>query len=148
MIKLDVVRIKNSFQHSGLRWRSAKVAEQIMEKVNEVIDAVELGGGGGASLSVYNTFEDLPAASSVANNTVVLVKTTTGILFINRRRKGIYVSDTVNWNYMAEFAASQMSYDNTSSILTATNVQDAIDEVKSTSGLSEAKVRTRSFLKC
>ena len=55
------------------------------------------GGGGGTSfLGSYTTFADLPSASSNANK-IALVKTSTGVFFVNRNPKGTYISDGTNW---------------------------------------------------
>lgn len=81
------------------------------------------------------TFAELPPA---ADNMGVLyyVTTQTGVIFINRKLRGWYRSDGINWLYGGDLdiSADEVSYDNSTSGLTATDVQVALDEIAATIG--------------
>lgn len=82
-----------------------------------------------------STVADLPVAS-LNPDKIYAVETTTGVPFINRKPAGMYYSDGVNWTKMPEsLQADKVLYDNTTSGLLATDVQNAIDEI-STVGAS------------
>jgi len=109
---------------------TAKITTILADKI-EFLETV-VAGITTDTLTVVPTFADLPDPVTAGLNALALVKTTTGILFINRKRKGIYVSDGTQWLYTTEFDASQLAYDNTASSLAAVNIQDAIDELDTT----------------
>ena len=60
------------------------------------------------NLAVANTvdgavanFAALPAAGS-NNGQIYIVKATTGVIFVNRKRSGLYLSDGATWTRLAE----------------------------------------------
>lgn len=65
------------------------------------------GGGGGTIINNYNqyaevnTFADLPSASSNTNKTYQ-VKTTTGVIFVNRKLAGFYRSNGTSWDFLGD----------------------------------------------
>lgn len=103
------------------------VIEQIAQVVNNLDDLV--AGVTTDTILVVPTFADLPDPVIAGLNALAVVKQTTGILFINRRRKGLYVSDGTAWEFAAEFSASQISYDDTATSLGVENAQEAIEAV-------------------
>lgn len=50
-----------------------------------------------------DTFADLPAASDY-NAAVYLVRTATGVIFVNRKRAGLYLSNGSSWSRMGTFS--------------------------------------------
>ena len=48
-----------------------------------------------------NTFADLPEASKHENE-IYIVKTATGVMFVNRKRAGLYLSDGSGWYRLGE----------------------------------------------
>jgi len=73
-------------------------------------------------------FASLPLASDNAGKFYV-VENTTGVIFVNRRKAGIYVSNGTDWTYLTSFVAEQIPFQPTADI-TATDVQAAIEEVR------------------
>ena len=61
--------------------------------------------------SDVDTFADLPDASDNTGE-VYLVKTTTGVIFVNRKRAGLYLSDGTSWARMGviQLAGSSVGY--------------------------------------
>lgn len=51
-----------------------------------------------------STFSQLPSAFS-SNGKVYLVTQSTGIVFINRRERGLYISDGTNWSLIGDWSA-------------------------------------------
>lgn len=86
----------------------------------------------GTTLIAVETFADLPAANSLPVNSLRLVRTASGVYFINRKQSGLYKTDGANWIYVGtvDLSAASVAYDNTTSGLTATNAQSAIDELE------------------
>lgn len=76
-----------------------------------------------------NTFADLPDPTTVPGQ-VYSVRNTTGVIFINRQKRGLYKSDGTVWEYFTKFTAEQIPYNNTSTGIIASNIQGAIDAIK------------------
>ena len=57
------------------------------------------------------TFADLPVASEFAGE-VVLVCVTTGVIFVNHKRAGLYLSNGSNWSRMGviQLAGTSIGY--------------------------------------
>ena len=88
---------------------------------------------GGGSIGIdgrVSVYADLPDAT-LNPDKIYLVETATGIIFINYRKAGLYYSNGVSWDFMPNSVqANFVMYDNTTSLLVATNAQSAIDEIK------------------
>lgn len=89
----------------------------------------------GGSLSVgyidgrVEFFANLPPASSHGDE-VYIVEKSSGIIFINKKKEGLYYSNGTDWVYMPNSIESQyIDYNNSTSGLAANNIQDAIDEL-------------------
>lgn len=75
-------------------------------------------------------FADLPLATENADK-VYIVEKASGIIFINRHKAGLYYSNGTSWEYMPNSVqADFVLYNNATSLLTATDVQAAIDEMR------------------
>lgn len=74
-------------------------------------------------------FASLPSAAA-ANGQFYWVRTSTGVWLVNRRVKGLYVSDGATWTYVGDFAQIAAEIGNTpAGGIAAINVQDAINEL-------------------
>ncbi len=87
------------------------------------------GAAGNIAQDSVLTYALLPDPTTVSGQ-VYNVETNTGVIFINRRKRGLYKSDGVEWTYYTSFTATQIPYDNSTSLLTATNVKNAVDELE------------------
>lgn len=59
------------------------------------------GGGGGSQYTSVANYAALPAAAGVSGQTYEVLASQ-GTYFVNRKPAGLYYSDGVNWNYLAE----------------------------------------------
>lgn len=83
-----------------------------------------------------DTFTDLPTAAEHTGD-IYIVRTTTGVLLINRKQAGLYRSDGANWNLLdVDLQADKVYY--TGSLISG-NVQDALNELK---GITDGKLGT------
>tara|TARA_R110001606_G_scaffold2504_4_gene10972 strand:+ start:6471 stop:7316 length:846 start_codon:yes stop_codon:yes gene_type:complete len=77
-----------------------------------------------------NTFADLPDVLTNINK-LIIVRTKTGIIGINRKQQGTYYSNGVSWeSSRINFNALYTFYDNSLNSLVSNNVKDAIDELQ------------------
>lgn len=74
-----------------------------------------------------DTFADLPATAELGD--LFVVKTTTGVIGINRKLKGLYRWDSAAWVFADGIEANKVIYNNADSSLTAGTVKAAIDEL-------------------
>lgn len=82
-----------------------------------------------------DTFSDLATVQKLTEGEIYLVKTTTGIIGINRKQKGLYRYNGSGWDLMeTEMLGSLVAFNNTNTNITATSVEDAIKEVNSKIG--------------
>lgn len=92
---------------------------------------------------VDGTVENFAALSSVSKlveGEIYLVKTTTGIIGINRKQKGLYRYNGSGWDLMeTEMLGSLVAFNNTNTNITATSVEDAIKEVNNKIGYWESE---------
>ena len=100
---------------------SSDLSESLNVSVSEISSTSVLDGR-------VATFASLP---DPATNTgkVYLVEASTGVIFVNRKKRGVYKSDGASWSYLNLFTASQVVYDNSISGLTSNNVKKALDEI-------------------
>lgn len=127
---LDIISRSPNNTNREQDWQVAYIVADEITALKQQVEGVITD-----TISVVNTFADLPDADIAGLNAMALVKTTTGILFINRRRKGLYVSDGVDWLYAAEFSANQLSFDDTIAGSGAETVQEALEIALTTSGI-------------
>ena len=77
-----------------------------------------------------DTFAELSSVSKLAEGDIYLVRSTTGIIGINRRQKGLYRWNGSSWDAMqTEMLGSLVAFNNADTNITATTVQDAIKEI-------------------
>lgn len=107
------------------------------------------GSGSGISGTVTN-FSDLPAAADHEDE-LYRVTTASGVVFVNRKPKGIYESDGSNWEYVADFtevdSAAELSYDPTgNTVLTGDDIQEALDQADTSLAGKQASDATLTAL--
>jgi hypothetical protein len=82
------------------------------------------------------TYADLPDAADHAGD-IYIVQSTTGVLLINKKQAGMYLSDGLTWSLLdVDLQADKVYY---SGELTSGNVMDALDELK---GITDDKSDT------
>jgi hypothetical protein len=74
-----------------------------------------------------DTFADLPATAELGD--LFVVKTTTGVIGVNRKIKGLYRWDGAAWVFADGIEANKVIYNNADSSLTSGTVKAAIDEL-------------------
>lgn len=126
-LKQQLLNIISSSPNSTSRERDFAIVSILADDVESL--QIQVDGLTTDTINVVPTFADLPDPVVAGLNALAVVKTTTGILFINRRRKGLYVSDGAAWQFVAEFDANQIAYDDTATSLGVENVQEAIEAV-------------------
>lgn len=75
------------------------------------------------------TYLVLPPANTVSGQ-LYRVRTSTGVIFINRQKRGVYKSDGIVWTYFPQFTAADIPFDPSTSNLTTTNTQAALVELQ------------------
>ena len=76
------------------------------------------------------TFADLASVPYLIEGDVYLVKTTTGIIGINRKLKGLYRYNGSGWDMMqTEMLGSLVYFNNSNTDIVATSVEEAIKEI-------------------
>lgn len=98
-------------------------------KFNPFSGSLDLISKSGGTYPEVDTFAELPDPTTVSGE-IYTVKTNTGVIFINRAKKGLYISNGTSWEYLSSFVASEIPFNNTTSGLTASTVTDAINELK------------------
>lgn len=99
-------------------------------------------GSGGSSVidGEVGTHAELPDVST-STGQIWIVRTTTGVIGINRKQAGMYYSDGATWSRLdVNYDAEKTYYNNALSIFTSTNVKGALDEV-STEIVEDRKIR-------
>lgn len=89
-------------------------------------DQIIEGGKGG--IPEVATFADLPDATTVSGQ-LYRVLTTTGVIFVNRQKRGVYKSNGTSWEYFPNFTAADIPVDTSTIDLNATTTQGAIEEL-------------------
>jgi len=74
-----------------------------------------------------DTFAQLPATAELGD--LFVVKTTTGVIGVNRKIKGLYRWDGAAWVFADGIEANKVIYNNADSSLTSGTVKAAIDEL-------------------
>lgn len=77
-----------------------------------------------------NTYADLSSVDNLVEGDIYLVKTTTGIIGINRKQKGLYRYNGSSWDMMqTEMLGSLVAFNNANTDIQATTVEEAIKEI-------------------
>ena len=77
-----------------------------------------------------DTFAELSSVSKLVEGDIYLVKTTTGIIGINRKQKGLYRYNGSSWDMMqTEMLGSLVAFNNANTDIQATTVEEAIKEI-------------------
>lgn len=88
-----------------------------------------VSGGSGSGIKAVDYYADLPLASAKPGK-FYYVKNSSGVWPINYKKAGLYYSYGSTWEYVPNaMEASSVLYNNTTSGLTADDVQEAIDEL-------------------
>lgn len=76
------------------------------------------------------TYADLSSVDNLVEGDIYLVKTTTGIIGINRKQKGLYRYNGSSWDMMqTEMLGSLVAFNNANTDIQATTVEEAIKEI-------------------
>ena len=77
-----------------------------------------------------DTFAGLSSVENLVEGDIYLVKTTTGIIGINRKQKGLYRYNGSSWDMMqTEMLGSLVAFNNANTDIQATTVEEAIKEI-------------------
>jgi len=77
-----------------------------------------------------DTFAGLSSVTNLFEGDIYLVKTTTGIIGINRKQKGLYRYNGSSWDMMqTEMLGSLVAFNNANTDIQATTVEEAIKEI-------------------
>ena len=105
-----------SFQRNNIGWGSVYL-------IDDVVDGV------------VTTFADLATVDKLSEGEIYLVKTTTGVIGINRKQKGLYRYNGSGWDLMqTEMLGSLVAFNPAGTNITATTVEDAIKEINNKIG--------------
>lgn len=81
------------------------------------------------------TYAELSSVSKLTPGDIYLVRSTTGIIGINRKIKGLYRYDGSSWTAMqTEMLGSLVAFNPTGTNITATSVEEAIKQVNNKIG--------------
>lgn len=105
-----------NYQKNSIGWGSVYL-------IDDVVDGV------------VTTFADLATVDKLLEGEIYLVKTTTGIIGINRKQKGLYRYNGSGWDLMqTEMLGSLVAFNPAGTNITATTVEDAIKEINNKIG--------------
>ena len=105
-----------SFQRNNIGWGSVYL-------IDDVVDGI------------VDTYSDLANAEKLREGDIYMVKTTTGVIGINRKQKGLYRYNGSGWDLMqTEMLGSLVAFNPAGTIITATTVEDAIKEINNKIG--------------
>jgi hypothetical protein len=110
-----------SYQRNNIGWGSVYL-------IDDVVDgAVE-------------TFSDLASVDKLYEGDIYLVRTTTGIIGINRKQKGLYRYNGSGFDLMqTEMLGSLVAFNNADTNISATTVEAAIREVNNKIGFWDSE---------
>ena len=105
-----------NYQKNSIGWGSVYL-------IDDVVDGM------------VTTFADLATVDKLSEGEIYLVKTTTGIIGINRKQKGLYRYNGSGWDLMqTEMLGSLVAFNPAGTNITATTVEDAIKEINNKIG--------------
>ena len=100
-----------SYQRNNIGWGSVYL-------IDDVVDGS------------VDTYSDLASITQLFEGDIYLVKTTTGIIGINRKQKGLYRYNGSSWDMMqTEMLGSLVAFNNANTDIQATTVEEAIKEI-------------------
>lgn len=100
-----------SYQRNNIGWGSVYL-------IDDVVDGS------------VESFSDLASITQLFEGDIYLVKTTTGIIGINRKQKGLYRYNGSSWDMMqTEMLGSLVAFNNANTDIQATTVEEAIKEI-------------------
>lgn len=99
------------YQRNNIGWGSVYL-------IDDVVDGI------------VETFADLSTIDPLFDGDIYLVKTTTGIIGINRKQKGLYRWNGSTWDLMqTQMLGSLVAFNNANTDIQATTVEEAIKEI-------------------
>lgn len=105
-----------NYQKNSIGWGSVYL-------IDDVVDGV------------VTTYADLATVEKLQEGDIYLVKTTTGIIGINRKQKGLYRYNGSTWDMMqTEMLGSLVAFNPSGTNITANTVEDAIKEINNKIG--------------
>lgn len=105
-----------NYQKNSIGWGSVYL-------IDDVVDGV------------VTSFADLATVDKLSEGEIYLVRTTTGIIGINRKQKGLYRYNGSGWDLMqTEMLGSLVAFNPAGTNITATTVEDAIKEINNKIG--------------
>jgi hypothetical protein len=101
------------FQRNNIGWGSVYL-------IDDVVDGI------------VETFAELSSVDPLFEGDIYLVKTTTGVIAVNRKQKGLYRWNGSTWDLMqTQMLGSLVAFNNAGTNIKASTVEDAIKEVNS-----------------
>jgi hypothetical protein len=105
-----------NYQRNSIGWGSVYL-------IDDVVDGT------------VDTYADLSTVSKLIEGDIYLVRTSTGIIGINRKQKGLYRYNGSGWDLMqTEMLGSLVAFNNAQTNISATSVEEAIKEVNNKIG--------------
>jgi len=105
-----------SYQRNNIGWGSIYL-------IDDVVDGT------------VDTYAELANVEKLRTGDIYLVKTTTGIIGINRKIKGLYRYNGSTWDAMqTEMLGSLVAFNPTGTNITATSVEEAIKQINNKIG--------------
>lgn len=110
-----------NFQRNNIGWGSVYL-------IDDVVDGS------------VETYADLTSVEKLYEGDIYLVRTTTGIIGINRKQKGLYRYNGSTWDLMeTEMLGSLVAFNNAGTNIQATSVEAAIREVNNKIGFWDSE---------
>ena len=105
-----------SYQRNSIGWGSVYL-------IDDVVDGT------------VATYADLATVEKLQEGDIYLVKTTTGVIGINRKQKGLYRYNGTGWDAMqTEMLGSLVAFNASGTNITATSVEEAIKQINNKIG--------------
>lgn len=105
-----------SYQRNNIGWGSIYL-------IDDVVDGT------------VETYSELASVEKLRTGDIYLVRTTTGVIGINRKIKGLYRYNGSSWDAMqTEMLGSLVAFNPTGTNITATSVEEAIKQINNKIG--------------
>jgi hypothetical protein len=105
-----------SYQRNNIGWGSIYL-------IDDVVDGT------------VETYAELSGVEKLRTGDIYLVRTTTGVIGINRKIKGLYRYNGSSWDAMqTEMLGSLVAFNPTGTNITATSVEEAIKQINNKIG--------------
>jgi len=106
----------SSYQRNNIGWGSIYL-------IDDVVDGT------------VDTYAELSSVEKLRTGDIYLVRTTTGIIGINRKTKGLYRYNGSSWDAMqTEMLGSLVAFNPSGTNITATSVEEAIKQINNKIG--------------